>query len=545
MEYKVNPYHSERVVTYAHKGMVATSQPLAAQAGLDIIKKGGNAVDAAVATAACLTVVEPISNGLGGDAFAIVWLNNEMYGLNSSGPAPKAISIEAVNRHLQNFPDDAPGGEYSRPLEAQTMPVRGWIPVTVPGIPAAWAALNKRFGNLSLKECLAPAISYAENGYPISPILGRYWGRSFPAYKGFEEWCSTFAPKGRAPKIGEIWSSPNHAATLKEIAYTDAESFYRGPIADKIIAESNKGGGFFDKSDLSDYSPEWVTPISVNYRGYDVWELPPNGQGLVALIALNILKGFDFKTEITAETYHLQWEAIKLAFAAGIEYITDPRHMKVSVEDLLSDAYTDTLRSKIGSTAQDPAPVKPAKGGTVYLATADGDGNMVSYIQSNYTGFGSGIVIPGTGIAMQNRGHDFSLNPDHSNCLQGGKRTYHTIIPGFLTKSGQAVGPFGVMGGYMQPQGHVQVLMNSIDFGHSPQAVLDAPRWIWAGGKRFDVERSFPNHIGHEMVLRGHEVGISTEQAVFGRGQVIWRDSESGVLAGGTEPRADGAVVGW
>jgi gamma-glutamyltranspeptidase/glutathione hydrolase len=528
-----HPYASRRTTVYAKNGMVATSQPLAAQAGLDVLKRGGNAMDAAIATAAALTVVEPTSNGIGGDAFALVWTNGQIYGLNASGCSPKNISIEAVKR-----------------LGHQEMPRFGFVPVTVPGAPGAWAAMSERFGKLPLTEVLRPAIEYAEKGYPLSPILGKYWASAFKTYsehlKGdeFKHWFETFAPEGRAPKIGELWSSEAHARTLQAIAESNARAFYEGDLAERIDAFSRQYGGFITKEDLAAFKPEWVEPIRVNYRGYDVWEIPPNGQGLVALMALNILKGFEFSYKDDVETYHLQMEAIKLAFEDGKKYITDPRHMNVSVADLLSDAYAEERRRLIGKEAIQPAPGRPNSGGTVYLATADSEGNMVSFIQSNYMGFGSGLVVPGTGIALQNRGHTFSLSPDDANALEPGKRTYHTIIPGFLSKDGQAVGPFGVMGGYMQPQGHVQVVMNTVDFDLNPQAALDAPRWQWIEGKTFEVERGIPEHIVQALSRRGHNIKVALDSGGFGRGQIIWRD-EHGVLAGGTEPRTDGSIAAW
>ena len=534
----LNPYTMARSMCCAHNGMVGTSQPLAAQAGLIILQKGGNAIDAAVATAACLTVVEPTSNGIGSDAFALVWHGGALHGLNSSGPAPAGISIDAVKAQGHT-----------------TMPKTGWLPITVPGAPAAWAELNKRFGKLSLAECLAPAVNYARHGYPVSPVLGQGWASGFASYKAncqgpeFANWFETFAPEGRAPKIGEIWASPAHAATLEEIADTQGESFYRGGLAKKISEASEKHGGFLRESDLAAFTPKWVDPISVNYRGYDVWEIPPNGQGLVALMALNIMKGYDFPGGLSGrdniDTLHKQFEAMKLAFTCGKAAITDPDFMKVPVSDLLSDSFADTLRSQILPTASEPVEIMPPKGGTVYLATADRDGNMVSFIQSNYMGFGSGVVIPGTGIAMQNRGADFSLDANHANALQGGKRTYHTIIPGFLTKGGTPVGPFGVMGGYMQPQGHMQVVMNMVDFGLNPQAALDAPRWQWLKGKEFEVEHHFPRHVAQGLARLGHRVTVPLYSGSFGRGQIILRDPACGVLMGGTEARTDGAIVGW
>ncbi|OCA82425.1 gamma-glutamyltransferase [Bacillus sp. FJAT-27225] len=528
------PFSSRRMATVARNGMVATSQPLAAQAGLQILQQGGNAIDAAIATAACLTVVEPTSNGIGGDAFALVWTKGELHGLNASGPAPQSLSIEILKE-----------------LGYEKMPVMGWIPVNVPGIPSAWAVLSEGFGRLPLTEVLKPAIEYARNGYPISPILGKYWAKAFQAYKAratgpeFEEWFRVFAPDGKAPEIGEMWKSEDHAKTLQEIAETNAESFYRGKLAEKIAAASIEQGGFLRKEDLASYRPEWVKPISVNYKGYDIWEIPPNGQGLVALMALNILKEYTFTHREDADAIHTQLEAMKQAFSDGKTYITDQKTMKANVADLLSEDFSKAAREKIKPTAQIPEPGTLPKGGTVYLATADADGNMVSFIQSNYMGFGSGVVVPGTGIALQNRGYDFSLDPEHENALAPGKKTYHTIIPGFITKDGGAVGPFGVMGGYMMPQGHVQVAMNMIDFGMNPQAALDAPRWQWIEGKRIEVEHEFPNHLVHQLAEKGHQISVAYDSGRFGRGQVIVRNPETGVLTGGTEHRTDGSIACW
>ncbi|MBA4536662.1 gamma-glutamyltransferase [Bacillus aquiflavi] len=534
MPYLTYPYPSQRMTTISRNGMVATSQPLAAQAGLTILKKGGNAIDAAIATAACLTVVEPTSNGIGGDAFALVWTNNHLYGLNGSGPAPKDISIQRVQQ-----------------MGHRKMPTHGWIPITVPGAPSAWVELNNRFGILPLKDVLKPAIDYARNGYPISPVLGDNWRQAFEYYKEhltgveFQEWFKIFAPKNRPPYIGEMWNSDNHAETLTEIAETNGKSFYKGRLAKKIAAASKEYGGFLCLEDLNRYKAEWVEPISVKYRGYEIWEIPPNGQGLVALMTLNILNQCKITHREDANTIHYQLEAMKQAFTDGKAYITDPAIMKAKVADLLSEKYGQDCYDNIQPTAQIPKQTTLPKGGTVYLATADGDGNMVSFIQSNYKGFGSGIVIPGTGIAMQNRGSDFSLDPGHENALAPGKRTYHTIIPGFITKDNHAVGPFGVMGAYMQPQGHVQVVMNLIDFKLNPQAALDAPRWQWLGDKKIAVEYTFPNSLIKQLAAKGHEMQILYDSGSFGRGQVIIRDSNTGVLMGGTEARADGAIACW
>ncbi|WP_026477030.1 gamma-glutamyltransferase [Alkaliphilus transvaalensis] len=529
------PYPSQRRVVYGTRGMVATSQPLAAEAGMEIMKQGGNAIDAAIATAACLTVMEPTSNGIGGDAFALVWVKDRLYGLNSSGPAPRGISIEKLKE---------------RGIDA--IPKFGWIPVTVPGAPAAWGELSKKFGKLSLTEVLKPAITYAYEGYPVSPITAKYWAKAFEVYsqnldgKEFEEWFKVFAPHGRAPRAGEIWKSPSHGRTLELIAETNGKAFYEGELADKIHQFSMEYNGYLNKEDLVAFKPEWVEPIKVNYRGYDVWEIPPNGQGLITLIALNILKGFEFdiKDKDSVDTYHKQMEALKLAFADGLKYITDSREMKIKVEELLSEAYGAERRKLIGKEALMPVAGTPPKGGTVYLATADGEGNMVSFIQSNYMGFGSGLVVPNTGISLQNRGHNFSMDEEHDNALAPGKRTYHTIIPGFLTKDQKAVGPFGVMGGFMQPQGHLQVVMNTIDFKLNPQAALDAPRWHWSKEKRIDMEKAMPKEIQENLKKLGHEIVVAEDVGLFGRGQIIWRD-EKGVLAGGTEGRTDGAIAVW
>jgi len=528
-----HPYPSRRSVVFAKKGMVATSQPLAAQAGLDILKKGGNAIDAAIATAACMTVLEPTSNGIGGDAFALVWTKGKLHGLNASGPAPQTLSIEAI-----------------RKAGHQAMPKFGVIPVNVPGAPSAWAELAKRFGRLPLTQTLGPAIEYAAEGFPVSPIISKLWEAGFKNYQAekgeeFRHWFDVFAPSGRPPAAGEVWRSAGHAATLQSIAETNAESFYRGDLAEKIDQFFKTNNGYLTGKDLAAFKAEWVEPIKVNYRGYDVWEIPPNGHGLVALMALNILKGFDFSEKEAVQTYHHQIEAIKLAFADGRKFITDARKMKVKVEDLLSDAYAAERRRLIGKEALEPLPGRPPNSGTVYLATADAEGNMVSYIQSNYMGFGSGLVVPGTGISMHNRGHNFSFDPGHDNCLEPGKKPYHTIIPGFLTKDNEAVGPFGVMGGFIQPQGHVMMVTNTVDFHLNPQASLDAPRWQWTEGKTVEVEPLFPEYIAEALTRQGHAVKRGAVGATnFGRGQIIWRDGE-GVLAGGTEPRTDGTVAAW
>lgn len=527
-------YPTHRYPVFGAKGMVATSNALAAQAGLDLLKQGGNAVDAALAAAACLTVCEPTANGIGGDAFALVAWQGKLYGLNASGPAPRGISLEALKK--QGYTE---------------IPRYGFVPVNVPGAPAAWAALAERFGRLPLSQVFAPAVEYAEQGYPVSSILSRQWNRAWEIYKQnlkgeeFRAWFSTFAPGGRAPRAGELVRLPDHARTLRLIAETNGEAFYRGELAEKIDAFSRQHGGYLRAEDLAAFKPEWVEPIGTKFGPVEVWEIPPNGQGIVALMALNILRGFDLGPEekLTARAYHLQIEALKLAFAEAQRSVTDPRHMQVSPEYLLSEDWAREKRQLIQEKALLPPPSPEVKGGTVYLCAADGEGNMVSLIQSNYMGFGSGLVVPGTGIALHNRGHNFSFDPQHINCLAPGKRPYHTIIPGFLTAAGKPLGQFGVMGGFMQPQGHVQVVLNLVRFGHNPQAALDAPRFQWIRGNKVHLEKTVPQEVVEELAALGHEVTVTEENTGYGRGQIILRAGD--VLLGGTESRVDGTVAVW
>ncbi len=518
------PYPSRRKVVFGNNGMICTSQPLAAQAGLDILKKGGNAIDAAVSTAACLTVVEPTSCGIGGDAFALFWKDAKLHGLNSSGPSPQGISID----DLEGYED---------------MPTHGWIPVTVPGIPMAWHTLVEEHGELSLEEVLEPAVGYAENGFPLSPIVGDSWNRAFRSYRKlegseFKHWFHTFAPNGSPPDIGGIWRSPDHADTLRVIGETDAEAFYRGEIADKIDAFSREYGGYLRIDDLESFEPEWVEPVKVKYRDHEIWELPPNGQGLVASMALKLMDGLEFEDGV--DRYHKQIEAVKLAFEEGKRHITDPKFMGVEPDELLNDDRISKMRNRIDDGVNQIC-LKNDRGGTVYLSAADNQGNMVSYIQSNYMGFGSGLVVPGTGITLQNRGNSFSLNPSHANSLEPGKRPFHTIIPGFITRKGSPLGPFGVMGGHMQPQGHIQVISNLFDHGLNPQASLDAPRWIWEEGKKVFFEHGIPPHIVNKLQRKGHDVRYTTSSGLFGRGQIILKEGDS--YQAGTEPRADGHIA--
>ena len=528
------PYPSTRQPLLASHGVVATSQPLAAQAGLAMLQRGGNAVDAAIATAVALTVVEPTSNGIGGDAFALVWDGAALHGLNGSGRAPAGLSVDVVRRRGHT-----------------TMPARGWLSVTVPGAPAAWRDLHRRFGKLPFAVLFEPAISYAERGYPLSPVLARSWGRAAAVFSEntgteFGGWAATFATEGRPPAVGELWQSSGHARTLRQIAETQAADFYTGTIAQAIVEFAAQSGGLIAADDLAHHSSTWVDPISTSYRGYDVWEIPPNGQGLAALIALNILEEFpiaQFPRE-SARSYHLQIEAIKLAFADAQRYIADTEWTDVPTQALLSKAYAGERRALMGDQALELAPGDPLQHGTVYLCAADGDGMMVSLIQSNYMGFGSGIVVPETGIALQNRGAGFTLEARHPNQLAPGKRPFHTIIPGFLTHAGQAIGPFGVMGGHMQPQGHVQMIVNTLDYGLNPQASLDAPRWYWAQGREIELEPDVPLAMVQELRERGHQVTVAEERGLFGRGQIIWRLA-SGVYVAGSDGRTDGCAVGF
>lgn len=527
------PSASRRMATFGKRGMVATSQPLAAQVGINILQQGGNAIDAAIATAAALTVVEPTSNGIGSDAFAIVWVDGKLHGLNASGPAPQAATIEAL-----------------KALGHDAVPNHGMLPVTVPGAPAAWAALSERFGKLPFAELLAPAIALADEGFPVSPVIHQMWKEAFNTYSAynhasFKPWFDTFAPEGRAPKAGELWRSEGHAISLKAIADTHAKAFYEGELAEAIDTFSREHGGLLRKEDLAAYQPEWVDPISVRYKGHDIWEIPPNGSGMIVLQALGMLEHLGAEGSDPVETLHRRIEATKLAYVDGFAHVTDLNAMRPTVDQMLDDDYLKARAALIGEQAVDPVHGNPVKGGTVYLATADSDGNMVSLIQSNFKGFGSGMVVPGTGISLQNRGWSFSLDPQHPNALAPGKRTYHTIIPGFITKDNQAVGPFGVMGGYMQPQGHVQVVTAMLEDQLNPQAALDMPRWKWTKGKTIEVEADFPNHLALALARRGHEIVKVADSISFGRGQIILRHPDTGVLQGGTEPRTDGAVLPW
>ncbi|WP_243091104.1 gamma-glutamyltransferase family protein [Thermus neutrinimicus] len=523
------PYPSRRHVVLGRRGAVATSQPLAALAGMEMLLKGGNAVDAAIAMAATLTVVEPTSNGIGGDLFAMVW-DGRLHGLNASGKSP-----------LRLTPDRIPEGG---------MPERGWLPVTVPGGVSGWRALHQRFGRLPFPEILAPGIRYAEEGFPVGPETARTWRRAEGIYlplKGpeFRPFQETFFPQGRAPRAGEVWRSPGHAQTLREIGESYGESVYRGRLAEAIAGFSEATGGLLTLEDLRAHEPEWVEPLSLEYRGLTVHELPPNGQGIAALLALAILEGFELKPE-DPFSYHLQIEAMRLALADAFQYVADPRYLEKPPQALLSPEHVASRRGLIGERALPQALPGVRPGGTVYLAAADGE-LMVSLIQSNYQGFGSGILVPGTGIALQNRGLGFSLEEGHPNRVGPGKRPYHTIIPGFLTREGKPLGPFGVMGGYMQPQGHVQVVVALADLQLNPQAALDRPRWQVVPGRGGEdwvvLEPGIPQATALVLKDLGHRVAYEVEPGVFGRGQVVLRRGEA--FLGASDPRAEGLALVW
>lgn len=532
-------YPSRRNVVYARKAMACTSIPQGAQIGLDVMKAGGNAMDAAVAMAAAMPLLEPTSNGLGSDCFTLVWVEAEkkLYGLNASGVAPAALSAAMV-----------------REMGHQAMPKAGWIPTMVPGAPAGWAELNRRFGTKPLAQLFAPAISAAREGVPVQVNLEPMWEADARRIASAMEqdpaphaywWERFMKPDGTPYRAGDVFRWEEYAQTLEELAATGCESYYRGPLMEKIVAFSRATGGYFCEDDFRNYKPEWVEPISTDYKGYTVCEIPPNGHGITVLMALNLLKGLELSGQKDcADTYHKILESIKLAFADTKTYVADPRYMRTRVEDLLSEEYAARRRALISEQALTPEAGDPSCGGTIYLCTADPQGNMVSFIQSNYTTFGAGVAIPGTGISLQNRGANFSLDEGSDNCLAGGKRSYHTIIPGFLMRDGEAVGPFGVMGAFMQPQGHVLVVVNTVDYHMNPQEAMDAPRIQWTGGKHIQLEREVPAHIAQELARRGHEVEIVNSNLHMGRGQIIWK-TENGLYIGGTEPRCDGTVAAW
>jgi gamma-glutamyltranspeptidase / glutathione hydrolase len=510
------------------RNVVSTTHPLAAQAGLSMLKAGGNAIDAIIATAAILTVVEPCSNGLGSDLFALVWSPEDkaLHGLNSSGRSPQAWS-----------PDTFKG--------MQAMPERGWMAVSVPGAVAGWMALSKRYGKLPFADLLAPAIDTAERGFMVTPIIAGQWARAVPILHNQPGYAEHFMPQGRAPLPGELFRNPAQAESLRLIAESEGESFYRGQLAARIVAHAKAHGGLMTGIDLAAHVADWVDPIRTGYRDYEVAEIPPNGQGIAALMALGMMEQFDVKSmgPDHPDYWHIAIEAMKLAFRDVNAQVADPAYMNVSPAAMLDRDFLKRRAALIDmKRAQDFSPSAELRGGTVYLNAADESGMMVSLIQSNYMGFGSGVVVDG--ISLQNRACGFTLDATHPNCVDGGKRPFHTIIPGFILKDGQPQSAFGVMGGHVQPQGHLQTAIRMIDFGENPQAALDGPRFRVEKGLELDLEPWTPNAVRESLVARGHQLKVNKDSYMdFGSGQIIWK-TENGYVTG-SDCRRDGGAVGF
>lgn len=526
-------YPSQRMPILANN-IVSTSQPLSSQAGLQMIAKGGNAVDAAIASAIALTVVEPTMNGIGSDAFAIIWDGSKIVGLNASGRSPAAWTPELFS-----------------PLKV--MPFIGWGSVTIPGAVSAWVKLSKRYGQLPFKDLFGPAIYYAEKGFLVSPITAEVWQYQLNSYENnipnfknnFPEFYNTFFKNGQAPKPGTLYKLPDHGKTLRILAETEGEAFYYGEIAKKLVAHAEKTGGHITLQDLENHKVSWEKSLTINFNGVTLHEIPPNGQGLAALIMLGILNYFDlssFKPD-SHESLHLQIEAMKLAFSDAYRYVSDPSTLEFDPSNFLSSEYLEKRASMIDlKIAKQFDAGMPKQGDTVYLTTADSEGMMVSYIQSNYFGFGSCIVVPDTGISLQNRGNGFSLEEGHPNQVGPNKRPFHTIIPGFVTKKGQPLMSFGVMGGPMQPQGHAQLMIRIFKYGQNPQAAIDALRWRVMQDQEVYLEKGFKQEIINELSKLGHRVS-SKHYTSFGGGQLIYK-LEDGYL-GASDPRKDGQAVGF
>jgi gamma-glutamyltranspeptidase/glutathione hydrolase len=530
-------YPSTRQPVFA-RNLVATSHPLAAQAGLRMLAAGGNAVDAAVAAAAVMTLVEPCSNGLGSDAFCILWDGKALHGLNASGRAPQAWTPEYFRGKY--------GSASSQP------PVRGWDAVTIPGAIASWVALSERFGKLPFGDLLAPAIEIAERGYAVSVIVQEKWvaAARVPELVSQPGFRDVFLPRGRAPEVGELFKMPGAARALRAIAATKGQAFYGGEIAEALARHAKAHGAAATVADFAAYQPEWVQPLSQAYRGHHLHEIPPNGQGIAALIALGILEHSDLASLQVdgVASQHLQIEAMKLAFADVYRYVAEPASMAVTAEQLLDPAYlAERARLIDPKRAQDFGAGNPVKGGTIYLTAADESGMMVSFIQSNYMGFGSGVVEADWGVSLQNRGHAFSLEPG-VNVVAPGKRPFHTIIPAFLTKNGQPQMSFGVMGANMQPQGHLQTVVRMLDYHQHPQAACDAPRWRYNAGLEINVESGMAPATVEGLAALGHRMEVIQDSYQdFGAGQYIWRlgDPASDGYVAASDPRRDGLVAGF
>ena len=533
------PYSSARLPHFA-RNIVSTSHPLAAQAGLRMMLKGGNAVDAAIAAAAAITITEPVSNGLGSDAFCILWDGQKLHGLNASGPAPQAWTPEYFHN------------KYGK--DAVNPPKRGWDSVTVPGAVGAWAAMSERFGKLPFADLMEPAIEIAERGYLMPVVVQQKWDAATPLLQSLPGFAESFLPWGRAPNVGELFQFKAAAKGLRAIAETKGRAFYEGEIAEALVRFSKQHGGAMSLQDLAQYRPEWVEPIAQNYRGYTLHEIPPNGQGIAALIALGILENFDIASMKVdgIDSQHLQIEAMKLAFADVYRYVADPRYMEVTPAQMLDPAYLKSRAKLIDmKKAQDFKAGNPVKGGTIYLTTADENGMMVSFIQSNYMGFGSGVVEPTYGVSLQNRGFGFSTDlngANAANLVAPGKKPFQTIIPAFLTQNGQPVMSYGVMGGNMQPQGHMQTLVRMLDYGQNPQTACDAPRWRYNAGLSINAENNMDRNTVQGLNDLGHELEVINDSYQdFGAGQFIWRMGDPKVqgYVAASDPRRDGQAVGF
>lgn len=534
----------------AQNGMVATSQPLATQIGLQVLKNGGNAIDAAIAANAALGLMEPTGSGVGGDLFAIVWSaeDQKLYGLNASGRSPMGMSFEDLQKELE---------ERNR----ESIPPYGVLPISVPGAVDGWFTLHERLGSMPMKELLAPSIKYAEEGFPVSQLIAYYWQIGAQIHSdrpgAFKEEMTI---NGRGPEVGEIMKRPVLADTYRLLAEKGRDAFYEGEIADKIDAFMRENGGYLRKKDFAEHASEWVEPVSINYRGYDVYELPPNGQGIAALQILQILEGYDLASmgHNSEEALHLMIEAKKLVFEDRAKLYADMDFANVPIEKLLSDEYAAQRREQIGEYAGGNIRAGASileEGDTIYLTTADKDGNMVSLIQSNYRGMGSGIVVPGTGFVFQDRGELFSMDPKHANAYEPGKRPFHTIIPAFIMKEGKPFMSFGVMGGAMQPQGHTQIVTNIIDFGMNVQEAGDAARWRHTGSTQptdaadaylrgtgsVNLESAVPYSVVRSLMARGHTVMYD----VGGYGGYQGIMLKDGVYYGGSESRKDGNAAGY
>lgn len=529
-------FNSRRSAIHAKHGMVATSQPMAAMAGLRMLMAGGNAVDAAVATAACLNVVEPMSTGVGGDLFSLIWLAKErrVVALNASGRAPAAAAIEDVTRHgLDRIPGDS-----------------AWS-VSVPGTVNGWDTILREYGTMPLSEVLQPAIEYAEEGYAVTDVIAYQWSNDLGKLARYPS-GQEFLLDGRAPREGEVIRLPNLGRTLRAVAEGGPDAFYRGDIARKIADYVQLRGGWMTPEDLADDCPTWDEPISTEYHGVTCWECPPNGQGLIALIAMNIVEGLPIRGMgfQSLDTYHHMIEATRLAFADGFEYIADPRASLVPTQQLLSKDYAARRRALIDpETAMQSVPFGrvPAGADTVYLSCVDEEGNGCSFINSLFAGFGSGLVVPGTGIALQNRAALFSLDAEHANALAPGKRPFHTIIPALATRGDELWLTYGVMGGFQQAQGHLQVIANMVDFGLGPQAALDALRYSVRLDGMVELEEGVPAEVAEGLAKRGHAVDVVSgpRRVIMGGAQLVERNPDTGMLTGASEPRKSGAAVGW